>query len=743
MQIVPIATILLAAALLWLGGRLARRQAKTEAVGLSFVLCLLALGLALIPSNWQVWLASGEAGDHALSLLRGAGVAGLAFLAGTRFNAQEVWKAPRIALLAAASVLLAALTVIVLTGLGAIDRAAAITAVAASAGTSLWLSVGGQSAPGKETIAAAVGTSVVLTALSLLTVHLFAAFHELAGRPLSSSAYTIVALYELTKISVCFSLAYFVASGFLTRAQRVSSARALIGYLLIVLLIFALANSFIGQLAGVAWAFVAGALLIRSEGGKRLLGADQSIAVALLTSFAFLPLVLQPHGRVLPNKTLVFFTVGVALLGKFAAVWMGARVGGAASAEAKRIAVATLAAGEAGIAILGFGLTQWVIEGPLYFGILAYVFASLLLSAVWPSPAHSSAEAVTQDGSGQPPSARGQRSVMRRKQTLAASVAIGAGLLGLATVAHAQAAATAREDDPAARALERIRGIVDERAAAASRVLAASKLLSESAEAKKQGKQEQAQETLAQAEKIVAETGGMQTDGLAEALLRRVAAERETLAAKPAAVAFQAPPRVRFNSAQPKLVRARDGQYQETLTRILAEENVPPELLAVAIVESRLNPLALSPKGARGIWQFMPATAERYGLTVQPLNDQRTHPEHSTRAAARYLRDLYRQFGDWKLAFAAYNAGETRVQQIIDRTGIRAFDELARRGLLPLETRKYVPAVLAAWSQLAGATMPTAPLSQTAGLKKTARRQGLYLEALRRPTGLAATAAEQ
>jgi membrane-bound lytic murein transglycosylase D len=125
-------------------------------------------------------------------------------------------------------------------------------------------------------------------------------------------------------------------------------------------------------------------------------------------------------------------------------------------------------------------------------------------------------------------------------------------------------------------------------------------------------------------------------------------------------------------------------------------------LLAVALVESGFNPLALSPKGARGIWQFMPATAQRYGLTVEPMNDHRTHPERSTRAAARYLRDLYKQFGDWKLALAAYNWGEDKVQRVIDRTGVRDFDEMARRGLLPAETRNYVPAVLAVWAKLSG-----------------------------------------
>ena len=145
---------------------------------------------------------------------------------------------------------------------------------------------------------------------------------------------------------------------------------------------------------------------------------------------------------------------------------------------------------------------------------------------------------------------------------------------------------------------------------------------------------------------------------------------------------------------------ARYNIYRDSLTRILIEEKLPVEVLSVALVESGFNPLALSPKTARGIWQLMPDTARRYGLTVEPGNDHRTHPEHATRAAARYLQDLYRMFGDWELALAAYNAGEDRVQRAIERAGARDFNELARRKLLPPETRNYVPAVLAAWAQM-------------------------------------------
>lgn len=144
------------------------------------------------------------------------------------------------------------------------------------------------------------------------------------------------------------------------------------------------------------------------------------------------------------------------------------------------------------------------------------------------------------------------------------------------------------------------------------------------------------------------------------------------------------------------LVRFR--QYGEPMARILTEEKMPQELMAVALVESGFNPLALSPKGARGIWQFIPATARRYGLPVDSTSDHRIDPEHSTRAAARYLRDLYERFGDWRLALAAYNAGENRIQKIIDKTGSYSFEHVAN--YLPKETRTYVPTVLSIWAQL-------------------------------------------
>lgn len=702
-QIIPITTLLLGAMLVALAARLMQRRNLSGATALSLSLCGVALGLALIPANWRMWLAGGETGDRALTFARELGLTGLFFLTGTRFDLKEVWQSRRLSFFVAGAGALLFVTAVIALMLFGQNRGAAITAAAAIVGASLWLPSQFSRSMEKGGMAAAPikNSGALLTFLSLAVLHFYAVFHALSGRDMTRSAWTVVALYEVVKLVVFFSFACFTADRFLARAKsRVSPARTLIGYVLIAGLIFVLALSVVGQLGALAWAFVSGAVLSRSETGRRVGESNQPVAIAVLLSFAFLPLLLQSHGRQLTDSALVFFAVIAALACKYAAVWVGARVGGAASTDAGRIAAVTLASGESAIVFLGFSMTRWMIESNFYFGILAYAFVSLLLSPVLRHFAGSFDGGLTE---AQAKDATRKERAPRRRQMLASLIIISASLLTFASVARAQSPAATEESDPVKRVMARIQGTVDERAAAAERVLAAEQLVKESLEAKKQGNHEHAKEALAQAEKIVAENSASQSNFLADELLRRVANVRESLTPKPLPATFQPLPTAPFGKAIPQPVLARYSAYRDTLGRILVEERVPPELLAVALVESGFNPQALSPKGARGIWQFMPATAARYGLTVQPANDHRTHPEHSTRAAARYLRDLYRQFGDWKLALAAYNAGETRVQQIINRTGIRDFDEMARRGLLPLETRNYVPAVMALWSQLAGA----------------------------------------
>lgn len=139
----------------------------------------------------------------------------------------------------------------------------------------------------------------------------------------------------------------------------------------------------------------------------------------------------------------------------------------------------------------------------------------------------------------------------------------------------------------------------------------------------------------------------------------------------------------------------RAGRYRPMIQRILDEEGLPQELIHVAQAESGFHPRAISRRQATGMWQFIKSRGEEYGLRQTPYTDDRFDPEKATRAAARHLRDLYHQFGDWYLALAAYNAGPLTVQRAVERTGYADFWELYRRNVLPRETSHYVPIILA------------------------------------------------
>jgi len=139
----------------------------------------------------------------------------------------------------------------------------------------------------------------------------------------------------------------------------------------------------------------------------------------------------------------------------------------------------------------------------------------------------------------------------------------------------------------------------------------------------------------------------------------------------------------------------RAGRYWPLIQRILREEGLPQELIHVAQAESGFMPRALSRKRAAGLWQFMKARGNQYGLMQTSHTDDRLDPEKATRAAARHLKDLYNQFGDWYLALAAYNAGPGVVERAVERTGYADFWELRRRNVLPKETSNYVPVILA------------------------------------------------
>jgi len=141
---------------------------------------------------------------------------------------------------------------------------------------------------------------------------------------------------------------------------------------------------------------------------------------------------------------------------------------------------------------------------------------------------------------------------------------------------------------------------------------------------------------------------------------------------------------------------ARGQRHLPHIREVFASEGLPRDLAYLALVESAFRPTAYSRAKAKGVWQFISATGRRYGLQQDWWVDERSDTEKATRAAARYLKELYAMFGDWNLAMAAYNAGEGKVQRGIDRYKTRDYWKLRRTGALRRETRNYVPLILAA-----------------------------------------------
>ena len=135
--------------------------------------------------------------------------------------------------------------------------------------------------------------------------------------------------------------------------------------------------------------------------------------------------------------------------------------------------------------------------------------------------------------------------------------------------------------------------------------------------------------------------------------------------------------------------------YMPIFEQALETYGLPLELRYLPVIESALNPNAVSRVGATGLWQFMLETGKRYGLEVNSLVDERRDPIKSSYAAARYLRDLYKIFDDWSLVIAAYNCGPNKVNQAIHRAK-GSVDYWQIYPYLPKETRGYVPAFIAA-----------------------------------------------
>ena len=154
-----------------------------------------------------------------------------------------------------------------------------------------------------------------------------------------------------------------------------------------------------------------------------------------------------------------------------------------------------------------------------------------------------------------------------------------------------------------------------------------------------------------------------------------------------------------FSRSHPSYVKKwlkRSYRYLPLMKSILKDQGLPEDLVYMTLVESSLSPHATSTAQAVGYWQFIPATAKRFGLNINKFVDERRDFEKSTRAAAKYLKELHSQFSSWPLAIAAYNMGENKLRKKIAQHKTRDFWELSKKSGFPKETKEYLPKIIAA-----------------------------------------------
>lgn len=144
------------------------------------------------------------------------------------------------------------------------------------------------------------------------------------------------------------------------------------------------------------------------------------------------------------------------------------------------------------------------------------------------------------------------------------------------------------------------------------------------------------------------------------------------------------------------LYLSRSGKYLELMKEILKSKNIPEDMVFLSLIESGFNPYAYSVARAVGPWQFISSTAKRYGLVIDWWKDERRDPVKSTEAAANYLKDLYKMFGSWNLAMAAYNAGEGKILRALHRSKSDDYWSLLKTRHIRPETKNYVPHFIAA-----------------------------------------------
>ncbi len=716
--------LFLGAALLFGGGCVAQRGGFPYRTGLFWSLGLIALGLIFLPKSWQNQWVGNTPSDHFLVLARNFGVAGILFLSGIRTDYAKVFKARKLLIAGGiAALVIGSLLTVPLRFLGKGEAGAVLATIAAIAGGSL--TVAGQhfsNSPERE-VEEARWPAIGLTGVATVVIYFFSLLQEITRIAPSGTAVTIAVSYEVVKPVVLLSLACYVLSQFLRRtAEHISPLRRTLICAAIFAVFYVVALRALGQLGGLTWAFLAGTILNHSYLREKLGGSDHPIAEALFWSYAFFPLFFQSHGRSLTDPIAILGVVMIALLIKSVFLWIGFKLADVSASVAIQMTATSLPSGEVAVLFLGFGVTRWAINSALYFTVLLFAVISTLLGVAlcqWSTSKAASPESSLEH----PPAPPGKDTGTRRAKLLGILLLLGVGVVasGIQTLAADQTKAktdaakehgTVSSSQQMETMLEAMREKVN-RAADAAEVLAQAQAIYQTGEElNKRGNSSAAKAQYEKARQILLSAGDAQFyEPNVRAFFFRLSHQIAAITNSPGLMTGREkslPPEANkevtsfINYYQgrgrgvARLAMTRLRKYKTMMRRIFEEEGVPEDLIYVGLVESAYNPYARSTAGAHGIWQFVQDTGRRYGLKQTGLDDDRHDPEKSTRAAARYLHDLYEMFGDWPLALAAYNAGEYRILRLMEKTGIKDFWEMSRQRLLPQETRSYVPEVLAA-----------------------------------------------
>jgi len=523
--------------------------------------------------------------------------------------------------------------------------------------------------------------------------------------PLGEARTGVLPAILLVKTALFFAFAWFLGSRyarqFAQNPKRELTIRLLVGFILMLILLYVYASQFLGQLAALAWAYLAGVLFVKTEFRETLIPGLRRLAHLICLPLLFFSAGLKVQLGIW-SVGLVLIVV-VATLGRVGGASLGAKCGGLTAHEPLAAGLMTIPQAEVGVILTSYALGRGFIGGGEFSVLILAAIGTTLLGSLLAGRLKSPL-ALPPGGGERSTRAerRGLRGMFLRQLILAACVLV---LVTSASKASDSAVeSNPRDGRPVNKAgvsslspeefMQAVRRDLD--SAVQNHEALADSLRSESPES--DSPVSNLEPALFQTSRVEAQAGWETLSSTSNA---QVQAWESYFSGSGSA------------RIQGSLLRL--GAHRELLEDVLKQRGLPPELIAIAFVESEFVPNAVSSKGATGLWQFMPATALRYGLELKPFQDDRTTFEKSTAAAARYLSDLHGTFGDWLLALAAYNAGENMVAEAIVRGKSRDFWRLSRMGLLPSETQDYVPKILGtlqAWRKIAWGTTSLDPRKQ-------------------------------